>query len=74
VGVDCTDNFIRKKAIEKTILRMLRPSEFSHSLGAKRTYDAVAEADSECPSSSERYLCASFRTIEIREGGMNLLS
>src|SRR5258708_12508472 len=36
VGVDCTDNFFRKKAIEKTILRILRPSAFSHSLGQKR--------------------------------------
>jgi hypothetical protein len=33
MGVDCTGNFFRKKAIEKTILRILRPSAFSHSLG-----------------------------------------
>jgi hypothetical protein len=37
VGVDCTDNFFREKAIEKTILRILRPSAFSHSLDPKRT-------------------------------------
>jgi hypothetical protein len=36
VGVDCTDNFFRKKAIEKTILRILRLSTFSHSLGHSR--------------------------------------
>jgi hypothetical protein len=38
VGVDCTDNFFRKKAIEKIILRILRLSAFSHSLDPKRTF------------------------------------
>src|ERR1019366_397339 len=37
MGVDCTGNFFRKKAIEKTNLRILRPSAFSHSLGQKLT-------------------------------------
>jgi MFS transporter, putative metabolite:H+ symporter len=32
MGVDCTGDFFRKKAIEKTILRILRPSAFLHSL------------------------------------------
>jgi hypothetical protein len=41
VGVDCTGNFFRKKTIEKTILRILRPSAFSHSLGQKRTFRDV---------------------------------
>jgi hypothetical protein len=35
--VDCTGNFFRKKAIEKTILRILRSSAFSHSLDQKPT-------------------------------------
>src|SRR6267154_1258218 len=30
-------DFFRKKAIEKTILRILRPSAFSHSLDPKRS-------------------------------------
>jgi hypothetical protein len=34
--VDCTGKLFRKKAIEKTILRILRPSAFSHSLGQER--------------------------------------
>src|SRR6266436_7757633 len=33
----CAGNYFRKKAIEKTILRLPCPSEFSHSLGPKRT-------------------------------------
>jgi hypothetical protein len=37
MGVDCTGNFFRKKAIEKTILRVLRPSAFSHSLDPSAT-------------------------------------
>ena len=37
MGVDCTANFFRKKAIEKTILRILCPSAFSHSLDPQRT-------------------------------------
>src|SRR6266851_6615764 len=41
MGVDCTDNFFRKKAIEKTILRILRPSAFSHSLGHSATYRSI---------------------------------
>ena len=39
VGVDCTDNFFRKMAIEKTILRIVRPSAFSHSLAILRSAD-----------------------------------
>ena len=35
-GVNYTDNFFRKKAIEKTILRILWPIAFSHSLGQTR--------------------------------------
>ena len=33
----CTGSFYRKKAIEKTILHVLRSSAFSHSLDPKRT-------------------------------------
>jgi hypothetical protein len=34
---NCTGNFCRKKAIEKTVLRILGSSAFSHSLGQKPT-------------------------------------
>jgi hypothetical protein len=37
MAVDCTGNFFRKK---KTILRILRPSVFSHSLYPKRTFSS----------------------------------
>ena len=39
MGVDCTGNYFRKEAIEKTILRILRLSAFSHSLDPKRTFN-----------------------------------
>ena len=35
VETDCTGNFSQEKAIEKTILRVLGSSEFSHNLGPK---------------------------------------
>ena len=35
MGTDCTGDFAWEKAIEKTILRVLGSSEFSHSLGQK---------------------------------------
>jgi len=45
MGVDCTGDFFRKKAIEKTILRILRPSAFLHSLGQSRRFrDAPKES------------------------------
>src|SRR5258708_29499826 len=44
VGVDCTDNFFRKKAIEKAILRILRLSTFSHGLDPERTLARLQKA------------------------------
>jgi hypothetical protein len=37
VETDCTGDFSCEKAIEKTILRVLGSSEFSHSLDPDRT-------------------------------------
>jgi hypothetical protein len=37
VETDCTGDFFWEKAIEKTILRVLGSSEFSHRLGRNRT-------------------------------------
>jgi hypothetical protein len=51
VGVDCTDNFFRKTAIEKTILRIVRPSAFSHGLDP--TLTRCPEATLDAPDSAE---------------------
>jgi hypothetical protein len=42
VGTDCTGDFSWEKAIEKTILRVLGSSEFSHSLDPERTLHYLA--------------------------------
>jgi len=75
VGVDCTDNFIRKKAIEKTILRMLRPSEFSHSLDPNRTScagslcTAVGSSDRSGEARFSHPLCSACAAIMLAAAG-----
>jgi hypothetical protein len=52
VGTDCTGDFSWEKAIEKTILRVLGSSEFSHSLGHSRHFD-VAPITSGLPQQAD---------------------
>src|SRR5260370_15451052 len=60
VGVDCTDNFFRKTAIEKAILRILRQARFhtawvkngSVRARAARPFYPQEQTQSACPSMS----------------------
>jgi hypothetical protein len=49
----------------------LLQNDFCNTIGAKRTYNAIAEKDSTCPSSSERYLCASLAFAPLTFGKQN---
>src|SRR5664280_1869538 len=54
MGVDCTGNFFRKKAIEKTILRIIRPGAFSHSLGPNSEVEARKRGVCIAPATGHR--------------------